>query len=193
MIHATINQITFELNQHLKRTFGRSEEMVVVSNILEQDGTVAAHIENKVVAFLVNIEKETVASSHPQAKAKAIGGSRSVVGNAPLHLNLSLMFAACFSGGNYPEALKSISATMRFFQMTPVMDHQNTPDLDRRIDRLVLEIENLDIQQLSNLWGILSTRYLPSILYKVRMVSIDADAVKSELHIINEPKPSING
>ena len=191
MIHAAINQITFELNQYLKRTFERSEEMVVVSNILEQDGTVAAHIDNKVVAFLVNIEKETIASGHPQAKT--FGGSRGVVGNAPLHLNLSLMFAAYFSGGNYPEALKSISATMRFFQMTPVFDHQNTPDLDRRIDRLVLEIENLDIQQLSNLWGILSTRYLPSILYKVRMVTIDADAVKSELHIINEPRPSISG
>jgi len=191
VIYAAVNQVTFELNQYLKRTFGRSEDMVMVSNILEQDGTVAAHIENKVVAFLVNIEKEAVASAHPQAKA--IGGSRSILGNAPLHLNLSLMFAAYFSGGNYPEALKSISATMRFFQMNPVLDHQNTPDLDRRIDRLVLEIENLDIQQLSNLWGILSTRYLPSILYKVRMVTIDADAVKSELHIIDEPQPSING
>ncbi|MCB1830920.1 MAG: DUF4255 domain-containing protein, partial [Gammaproteobacteria bacterium] len=108
-------------------------------------------------------------------------------------LNLSLMFAANFSGGNYPEALKGISATLRFFQMTPVLDHQNTPELDRRIDRLALEIENLDIQQLSNLWGILSTRYLPSVLYKVRMITIDADAVKSELHLINEPRPSING
>lgn len=191
MIHAAINQITFELNQFLKRTFERSEEMVVVSNLLEQDGSVAAHIENKVVAFLVNIEKETTAGASPQARA--IGGNRSIAGNTPLHLNLSLMFAAYFSGGNYPEALKSISATMRFFQMNPVLDHHNTPDLDRRIDRLVLEIENLDIQQLSNLWGILSSRYLPSILYKVRMVTIDADAVKSELHIINQPQPSVNG
>ena len=191
MIYAAVNQIAFELNQYLKRTFERSEDMVVVSNILEQDGTLASHIDNKIVAFLVNIEKETVASAQPQARS--IGGTRSVVSNTPLRLNLSLMFAAHFSGGNYPEALKGISATLRFFQMTPVLDHQNTPELDRRIDRLALEIENLDIQQLSNLWGILSTRYLPSVLYKVRMITIDADAVKSELHLINEPRPSING
>ena len=191
MIYAAVNQITLELNQFLKRSFARSEDMVVVSNLLEQDGSLAAHIENKIVAFLVNIEKETMAGALPQARA--IGGNRSVLGNAPLHLNLYLMFAAYFSGSNYPEALKSISATMRFFQMNPVLDHQNTPDLDRRIDRLVIDVENLDIQQLSNLWGVLSTRYIPSMLYKVRMVTIDADAVKSELHIINQPRPSING
>ena len=191
MIHAAVSQIATELNHFLKRTFDRSEDMIAVSNLLEQDGSVTAHIENKVVVFLTNVEKEAVPSSMPQARV--VGGSRNVVGNPPLHLNLSLMFAAHFSGSNYPEALKSISSTIRFFQMTPVLDHQNTPDLDPGIDRLTLEIENLDIQQLSNLWGILSTRYLPSIMYKVRMVTIDADAVRSEVHTINEPQPSISG
>jgi hypothetical protein len=189
MIQAAVRQIALELNQFLKRSFARSEEMVVVSNILEQDGTVAAHIENKVVVFLTNIEKETVARALPQVKIGA--GARSVVGTVPLHLNLYVMFAAYFSGSNYPEALKSISATIRFFQMTPVLDHHNTPDLDPSIDMLALEIENLDIQQLSNLWGILSSRYLPSIMYKVRMVTIDAGAVQSEVYAIQEPRPSL--
>jgi len=189
MIHAAVHQIAAELDQFLKRTFDRSEDMVVVSNILEQDGTVASHIDNKVVVFLTNIEKETVPNSLPQARVS--GGSRTVVGNVPLHLNLYLMFAAYFSGSNYPEALKFISTTMRFFQMNPVIDHQNTPDLDRRIDRLALDVENLDIQQLSNLWGIFSTRYLPSVMYKVRMVTIDAGAVRSEVHTMNQPRPSL--
>jgi hypothetical protein len=189
MIYAAVNQIAVELNQFLKRAFDRSEDMVVVSNILEQDGTVASHIDNKVVVFLTNIEKEAVPNSLPQPGV--IGGSRTVVGNVPLHLNLYLMFAAYFSGSNYPEALKSISTTMRFFQMNPVFGHQNTPDLDRRIDRLALDVENLDIPQLSNLWGILSTRYLPSVMYKVRMVTIDAGAVSSEVHTMKEPRPSL--
>ena len=191
MIHTAINQIAFELNQFLKRNFERSEDMVVVSNILEQDGTLAAHIDNKVVVFLTNIEKEPVPGSPPQAGA--MGGSRTVMGTAPLHLNLYLMFAAYFSGSNYPEALKCISSTVRFFQMTPVFDHHNTPDLHRGIERLVLDVQNLDMQQLSNLWGILSSRYLPSILYKVRMVTIDADAVRAESYTIKEPRPSLGG
>ena len=191
MIYAAVSQVASELNQYLKRTFERSEDMVVISNLLEQDGTVAAHIENKIVVFLTNIEKEKLPNAFPQTRP--VTGERSMLGSAPLHLNLSLMFAAYFAGSNYPEALKSISTTVRFFQMNPVFDHQNTPDLDRDIERLSLEIENLDIQQLSNLWGILSTRYLPSIMYKVRMVTIDANAVKAEVPNITETRPSIAG
>ena len=125
MIYAAIHQIAAELDQFLKRTFDRSEDMVVVSNILEQDGTLASHIDNKVVVFLTNIERETVPNSLPQARVS--GGSRTVVGNDPLHLNLYLMFAAYCSGSNYPEALKFISSTLRFFQMNPVIDHSTRP------------------------------------------------------------------
>ncbi len=191
MIYAAVSQVASELNQYLKRTFDRSEDMVVMSNLVEQDGTVAAHIENKIVVFLTNIEKEKLPNVFPQTRP--VTGERSMLGSAPLHLNLSIMFAAYFAGSNYPEALKSISTTVRFFQMNPLFDHQNTPDLDRDIERLSLEIENLDIQQLSNLWGILSTRYLPSIMYKVRMVTIDANAVKAEVPNITETHPSIAG
>jgi hypothetical protein len=191
MIDAAIGQIAAELNQFLKRTFDRSEDLVVVSNLLEQDGSVAPHVDNKVVVFLTNIEKETVqASIH---STPALNGPRTLVASEPLHLNLYLMFAGCFSGSNYPEALKFIATTIRFFQANPVFDHHNTPELDRRIDRLALDVENLDIQQLSNLWGILSTRYIPSIMYKMRMVTIDADAVRSEVYTVNEPRPSLGG
>lgn len=189
MIYAAVNHIAAELNQYLKRTYDRSEDMAVVSNILEQDGALASHIDNKVVVFLTNIEKEKVPAALPNARAK--GDSRTLVGHAPLHLNLYLMCAAHCSGANYPEALKFISTTMRFFQMNPVFDHQKTPELDSRIDRLAIDIENLDMHHLSNLWGILSTRYLPSVLYKVRLVTIDADAVRSEVYNIDQPKPSL--
>jgi len=187
MIYAAVNQIVIELNQYLKRTYNRSEEIVVLSNILEQDGTLASHIDNKVVVFLTNIEREAAASS--LSRARAVGSSRSVVVHEPLHLNIYLMFAAHFSGSNYPEALKFISETMRFFQMNPVFNHQNTPELDQRIERLALDVENLDIQGLSNLWGILSTRYLPSIMYKMRLVTVDSDAVISEAHNVVETRP----
>jgi len=39
--------------------------------------------------------------------------------------------------------------------------HQNTPDLDNRIDKLTMDIENLNIKDLSSMWTILSGKYLP--------------------------------
>jgi hypothetical protein len=190
MIDSAVSHIISQLNQFLRRNFDLTEDIVVISNIVEQDGTVASHIDNKLVVFLVNIEKDAV--PHGQRNGNTVGGNRSVISYPPIYLNLYLMFAAHFSGNNYLEALKFISQTVSFFQRHPVFDHQNTPDLNRQIDKLVMEIENLDIKDLSTLWGSLSGKYLPSILYKVRMVAFDSGDVRTQVPTLKEPQSSVN-
>jgi len=189
MIDTAINHIATNVNQHLMRTFGLNEDVVVVSNILEQDGTVATHVNNKIVVSLVNIEKESVPLNQPRAVAS--GGMRSIVTNPPIHFNLYLMFASYFSGSNYQEGLKFISNTISYLQGQGVFDQQSSPGLDRNISKLVLDIENLDMNDLSNLWSILSGKYLPSVLYKVRMVTIDASAVKDQAPSVSKPDAMI--
>lgn len=189
MIDAAINHIATRVNRQLMRSFGLNEDVVVVSNILEQDGTVATHVNNKIVVSLVNIEKDAV----PVARQRASGAPEvgSIVTSPAIHFNLYLMFASYFSGSNYQEGLKFISNTISFLQGQNVFDQQNSPGLDRGIDKLVLDIENLDITDLSNLWGILSGKYLPSVLYKVRMVTFDADAVVQQTRPVLETETGL--
>jgi hypothetical protein len=189
MIDEAIGAIARQLNQSLRRVFQLDEDVVVLSNILEQDGSVASHASNKLAVFLVNIEKEALAFRQSPAGA---GAGRNVVTRAPICLNLSLMFAANFAAAHYVEALKFISSTITFFQGRPVLDHENTPDLDERIEKLVLEIENLDTTSVSNLWGVLSGRYVPSILYKVRMIPIDAGEVTGLVTPISRPHAAVS-
>lgn len=183
MINSAISHLANQLNQFLKRSFELNEDVVVVSNILEQDGSLSPNVNNKVVVILTNIEKDTVPYRQaPNGKTVSGGeGARSGIGRPPVYLNLYLMFVANFSGNNYSEALKFISKTIGFFQRQPVFDQHSTPDLDPRIEKLILDIENLSIQDLSNLWGLLSGKYLPSILYKVRMVSFDTDDIVGQV------------
>ena len=54
MIYAAVSHIASQLNQFLRRSFDLTEDMVVLSNILEQDGTVAPDVNNKLVVFVVN-------------------------------------------------------------------------------------------------------------------------------------------
>ena len=178
VIDAAIGHIATELNQYIRRTFSLSEDMVVVSNLLEQDGTVSVHVNNKLALFLVNIEKDTT----PQQQVPHIrpGTDRSIESTPPLHLNLYLMIAANFSGSNYTEGLKFISAAVSFFQRQSVMDQTMTPALDPRIERLMLDVENMGMQDLSSMWGMLSGKYLPSVLYKVRMVTFDAGDIERQ-------------
>ena len=192
MIDNAINHIAAELNQHLKRSFDLNEDVVVISNILEQDGTVAAHVNNKIVVSLVNIEKDSV----PFRQQNVAGGGgvagRGVVTAPPVFFNLYLMFASYFSGNNYQEGLKFISKTISYFQSQPVFDHQNSPELDKNIYKLILDIENLNTQDLSSLWSVLSGKYLPSILYKVRMVAYDSGAVLKQTDSLSAPKTRVN-
>lgn len=170
MIDAAIVQIAHQLNQALRRNFQVAEDLVVVSSLHEHDGGLATHTANRIAVFLVNLERDTVAGLSP----RPIATGATLLQPAPVHLNMMLMFAANFGGTTYPEALKLLSATIAFFQSRPLLDHHNTPDLDPRIDRLVLDLENLPLGELSQLWGILGGRYLPSVLYRVRLISVDA-------------------
>lgn len=178
MLDAAIGLIAAQLNQALRAAFQLSEDPVAVTNLVDLDGSVPVSATNKLVIFLTNIERETVVAAQ-EMRAAVAGGDRNVVAqtSAAVHLNLTLMFAANFGGTRYNEALKFVSATIAFFQGRARFDHHNTPDLDPRIERLVLDMENLGVTELSNLWGILGGKYVPSILYRLRMISFDSGHV----------------
>ncbi|MGQ7846064.1 DUF4255 domain-containing protein [Granulosicoccus sp. 3-233] len=188
MIEAALSHVALELDRHLKRKLGESEGRVVLSPLFEQDGTVTARIDNKLLMFVVNIEKDSVARGNGSRDSELTqrGSTR------PLHLNLHVLVAANFANGNYAEALRFISDAASFFQRQPVMTSTNSPDLDPRIQRLTLDIENLSISQLSNLWSILGGRYLPSILYKIRMITLESADVLREVQPIREPATTVS-
>lgn len=189
MIDLALGVVASQLNQGLQRAFGVREDMAVLGHIVEQDGQVGTQVDNKLVVSLVNIERDA-AALRPTSRGTG-GPMRAAVMPAAVPLTLSVLFAANFGGGNYGEALKLISGTIGFFQSRPVLNHQNTPELDPRIDRLALDIANLDITELSNLWGILSGRYLPSVLYRVRMVTVDLGQISGQTHAVTEPRASV--
>jgi len=178
MLEAAIGLIATQLNQALRSAFQLSEDLVVVTSLVDVNGGTPVNATNKLVIFLANIERETVVAAQT-LRAAAGGGDRDAVAqtSAAVHLNLMLMFAANFGGSKYTEALKFISATIAFFQGRARFDHHNSPDLDPRIERLVLDIQNLNVSELANLWGILGGKYVPSVLYRMRMITIDSGQI----------------
>lgn len=173
MIDAALTQIAAQLNQHLRQRFQVSEDLAVLSNLFEQNGSAVPMVANKLVIFLAGVERDTMAHrARPQR-----GLNSELHQQEPVFLNLLVMCAANFSGTNYPEALKFLSCAIGFFQATPVIDHHNAPLLDSQLERLILNIENLSSSEMHSLWGIHSGRYLPSVLYRVRMVSVDSQHI----------------
>ena len=190
MIHAAINHLAMQLNAYLRRTNNLTEDIVVVSSLVEPDGSSAPHTNNKLVLFLTNIEKDTM----PQrAGSQSLGfDGRALASTQTLYLNLYVMLAANFSGSNYSESLKFISKAIGFFQLHPTFDRQSSPDMDSRIEKIILDIENLNIQDLSNIWGLLGGKYMPSVFYRIRMIAMTPDNIVAQLPLASRPQSDMH-
>ncbi|MEO0421573.1 MAG: DUF4255 domain-containing protein [Pseudomonadota bacterium] len=173
MIDAAIEHLAARLNLQLRSAFATDEDLVVVSNLCEQDGSAAPDVANKLAVFLVNLEQEAAARTAPAVRVA--GGGLSLSSAPPLQLNLYMMVAANFHTESYVQGLRYLSEALSFFQCHPVFDQQASPDLPAPIERLVLDIKNQSLEELGTLWGSLGGHYRPSILYKVRYVLQAAD------------------
>jgi hypothetical protein len=189
LINSAINHLARELDYMLRKQFRLDESIVEVASTVETDGSLPLQANNKVVLSLINIERET----HVQGGGGSAGSfTRAPIGHEPIYLNLFVMISICFAGNNYLESMKFLSNSISFFQRRPVFDHSNTPELDDRIDKLALDIENLSIQDLSNLWGVLGGHYYPSVLYRCRMVAIDPGDVRDQaVTITSAPEAAV--
>ena len=178
MIKETLEAIAKELNDTLKRQLTINEDKVIAANIVDQQGNPAVPGENKVILTLINIEKESAASSRqPQPYAHTQSGDF-IKTAPPLYLNLYVLFTAYFNNNNYLEAAKFLSYIIEHLQAKNTMDHQNSPHLDEGIERLIFEISTLSYHELSNLWSAIGAKYMPSVIYKVRMLTVSKSAVQ---------------
>lgn len=172
MLDKALLFLTTELNDYFGRTFQLLEDRAVLSAHVNPDGTPVTGIVNKMSVSLVNLATESTVRN---LQTERVGNGELRL-NPAIKLNLWVLFAANFT--EYDEALKFLSSTLAFFQGRPVFTPQNSPRLDRSFDRLVVELESLTYHELSNLWGVLGSKYVPSAVYKVKLVTIQDGAVR---------------
>lgn len=179
MISKALTFISDFLNSEIKLTHGIDEDRVVVGSLINPDGTVTENIENKVIISVINLEHETV--------AKSLGNYINADGNSfgkvspPVYLNLYLLVSANYNAGNYLEALKMLSTVISVFQANTYFTQQHHPEMKSPLEKLTLEIFNLPINELSHIWSGIGAKYVPSIIYKVRMISFKDDNISKEI------------
>ena len=178
MIAKALTFVSDFLNREVKMNFGIDEDRVVVSSLINPDGTVTENVENKIVISVINLEHETT--------MKSLGnyvGSGADFGKVspPVYLNLYLLISANYNSGNYLEALKMLSAVVGIFQSNTFFTKQDNPDMPDPLNKLTFEIFNLPINELSHIWSGIGAKYVPSIIYKVRMITLREDLVQKEV------------
>ncbi len=179
MIDVSLDFVRKMLDQHLCNKYGLESNFVVLNNLVLPDGSVPQKNNNKIVITMVTLENET---SKQYYADKNPGPDRLAQINPAVWFNLDILISANFD--EYSEALKFLTASIGFFQANTVMTRISYPTLPVGLTALKFEIENSSSGKMENIWMSLGAKYLPSIIYKIRQVYVQADQIESEIPLV---------
>ena len=158
----------------------------------------ATGTNDKLIASVVNIAQEGTLRNLPFRKSTTNEDGIPIVKERmpDIWLNIYLLFGA--NRTEYISALEDISRVIGFFQrkhvFTPAeldvlvedtVTGDATVDLVN-IDKMIFDLYSMSFEELSQLWGIMGGKYIPSVLYKVRLAIIQeaVDGTSSRIEAI---------
>lgn len=170
-----------------------SQKRVLINNVAMADslGGNLAQLTEGVVMSLVNLQEETTLKNSPHYRLQ---NGRSIYQNPPVHLNIFVLFAVLDS--NYETAIELLSRVVEFFQSQNNLSFTATPPKDdsdvmgiseeaKKI-KIIADLYSLTFEQLNHLWGSLGGKQVPFVLYKVRLVAVQAQKRQAEGGVITE-------
>jgi hypothetical protein len=175
MLDTAVKFLGAEVNVYLKRRTASELVKVVTGPVVDDSGKWAVS-EGSIGLSVINIEEERVVRS--QAPDRVLLNGSLVTVQPGLKLNLQLLFASRHS--NYEHALRYLSYVLMFFQAHPSFTSEEYPALDPALQKLSLELINYGPEQLNQIWTYLGAKYLPSVVYRMRMVVLQ-DAEPTEV------------
>lgn len=169
--------------------------MVELANIATlNDGDEFLSSKSSIILSIVNIEEDKILKNQTLYKTY-IPSSDTVekYKNPTQNLILSLLFASYnIDQSKYTEGIDKLEVVIRYFQNKRVFYWQ-APNLSENIpgsgsyDKLIFEMVSLKTDQLNQMWSYLGAKYMPSVLYQVQMISIQAEETSSD-EIIKKAK-----
>lgn len=119
---------------------------------------------------LVNISRETtIGQLEPFKKT----GATIEIKSPPVYINIYVMVTAHFT--DYSTALVHLGTALEFFQNKPYLDKYNilpAHSWPSKLENIVFDWHNLEIDKLNQLWGIHGGTYHPSFLFRVRLLKV---------------------
>ncbi|MEC4678457.1 MAG: DUF4255 domain-containing protein [Nitrospirota bacterium] len=164
------------LNAKLSVGSGFSVDEVQEDQVVFVDGEKMDPIVFKLGAvsvLLLNVEEEN--TLRPADPYRAVADDGTIFKVQPeIRMNLYVLFVARYK--QYEQGLSTLSNIIQYLQKNRVLNHHNAPELSETIEKLIMELTTLPFAQQNEIWNALRTTYHPSVLYKVKMVTIQDDS-----------------
>ncbi|MBX2826893.1 MAG: DUF4255 domain-containing protein [Flavobacteriaceae bacterium] len=159
---------------------GSVTPVVEITNIATlNDGDEFLESSSPITLSIVNIEEDTVAKV-PNVYLPNTTQASSVekFNNPAQNLVMSILFTAYSqeqSSTKYQDGLLKLEHVIRCFQEQHVFYIDGTTEVDPATEdhiKIILDLESLKLSELNQLWSMLGNKYMPSVMYKLRMITI---------------------
>jgi hypothetical protein len=184
MIYQSLLFLAEQLNGYLQQVDSNwSINYVKLKNVAHLTEEEIKGLDN-VLITLVNISEEFTMKNNPNYVRN---GNDINYRNAPLNLNLYVLFAACVAN-SYEKSLISLSNIVTYFQGKNTFTKQNSPTTktDMGDFRLILDVYSPTFEQANYLWSTLGGKQFPYVLYRVRLIEIFMDRVTESRGVIKK-------
>lgn len=169
---------------------GESPEPVIRGAILNEKGEPQLGV-GEVGLMIANIDEERIFKAQLQKQKRTDNDIE--VANPEIKLNFYLLVASNpgTTVNSYDTALKRLSEVITYFQGTSYFDKTDYPALDP-IEYLVVELYSLSFEMQNQLWASLGAKYMPSVVYKIKLVVIDRGFLGAKQKAILEIDNQLN-
>ncbi|MEM0999905.1 MAG: DUF4255 domain-containing protein [Bacteroidota bacterium] len=185
MIHTVLGVLKEQLNAYYKIKAKVDDDLVKFIDSGSNDPV--SFTNNAVTPFLINVSEDRTFRKPDQFRGITQNGIRTQV-NPEIRIELLVLFVSKFS--DYAQALNFLSYVIKCFQARRIFNPRNAPALSgENIEKLILELVNLPLEEQNQVWHSLNTSYLPSVLYRIRVLTfLDDDS----LQFVGEPAGEIS-
>lgn len=180
MIYPALNSIADALNEFMFNKWGATangtSEIVQLNNIAAINDE-KNDLQDKIILTLVKTEEEPSLKNGPFYSVKDKAGIEKH--HPAVYLNMYLLIS--ITKKNYKEALQLLSDTVLFFQFNKSFESKVGEEAaDAHSYKILLEMYNLEMQEIFELWSNLGNKQFPFIIYKARVIKIlDKDHFKT--------------
>ena len=131
---------------------------------------------DKIYLSLIHIEEEKILKEVKHQRRINIDDDFYTTVNPELHLNLYVLVTYNYSNKNYGEALKQLGNVITKLQGKNVFTKPDfMEEAYQPLQQIVVDLYSQTLDQNTNMWQVLGDKLSPSLLYKMRVIGIQAN------------------
>jgi hypothetical protein len=138
--------------------------------------------DNAISLSMLNIEEEL--SSKTSMPSKRVKNNKVYTQNPAVHINLQIIFISNFAN-DYINELNYLTKVLAFFQEKSSFTVENTQGLEAlNLQKLSFKLNTLPLSEQGNVWTLLGGKYMPSLVYRVGLISIQDKERRSDIKVV---------